>query len=472
MKKIFIIFSLLNLGMATQVAHAQEADRFVGAQHVKFQTACHPEDVKHYDTKLLRERFVMEKVMAPDSILLTYSHYDRFIFGGAMPVKTTLKLENFWELGLDVDNTIKEKYFMYNRELGVVNCGLGDGVVIVDGKEYALSPKEALYIGRGHIGKDKDVNKVVEFRSKDASKPAKFYLNSATAHQHYKTQWITLDGRKGSLKAAVWGPVGSLEECNNRTVYKLIVNDVLEEGPCQLQLGLTQLNPGAAWNTMPPHTHGRRIEAYYYFNLPQEQTIAHIMGQPEESRVVWLHNDQAIMSPEWSMHAAAGTYYYTFIWGMAGENLYYNDKDNIPVIDIVGFADYHLTIKNYSMSDFGKMVDEKCLLFAARVVNLCRFLDKERKGRFATDQLVRSGMSIGANFAEAECAISDNDFLAKQYISLKECNETLYWLRLLRIVNDIDEKQFNSIFTDGEEIKRLLVSIIKTKHKNMEIENS
>ena len=124
------------------------------------------------------------------------------------------------------------------------------------------------------------------------------------------------------------------------------------------------------------------------------------------------------------------------------------------------------------MSDFGKMVDEKCLLFAARVVNLCRFLDKERKGRFATDQLVRSGMSIGANFAEAECAISDNDFLAKQYISLKECNETLYWLRLLRTVNDIDEKQFNSIFTDGEEIKRLLVSIIKTKHKNMEIENS
>ena len=319
-KKTFL--SILGaMALSLSGAKAQEADRFVGAQHVKFQTACHPEDVKHYDTKLLRERFVMEKVMAPDSILLTYSHYDRFIFGGAMPVNTTLTLENFWELGLDVDNTIKD-------------CGLGDGVVIVDGKEYALSPKEALYIGRGHIGKDQDVNKSVQFRSKDAKNPAKFYLNSATAHQHYKTQWITLDGRKGSLKAAVWGPVGSLEECNNRTVYKLIVNDVLEEGPCQLQLGLTQLNPGAAWNTMPPHTHGRRIEAYYYFNLPAEQTIAHIMGQPEESRVVWLHNDQAIMSPEWSMHAAAGTYYYTFIWGMAGENLYYNDKDNIPVIDI------------------------------------------------------------------------------------------------------------------------------------------
>ena len=215
------------MALSLSAAQAQEADRFVGAQHVKFQTACHPEDVKHYDTPLLRERFVMEKVMAPDSILLTYSHYDCFIFGGAMPVAKTLKLENFWELGLDVDNNIKEKYFMYNRELGVVNCGEGDGVVIVDGKEYALSPKEALYIGRGHIAKDKDVNKEVLFRSKDAKKPAKFYLNSATAHQHYKTQWITLDGRKGSLKAAVWGPVGSLEECNNRTVYNLIVNDVL-----------------------------------------------------------------------------------------------------------------------------------------------------------------------------------------------------------------------------------------------------
>ena len=303
-------------------------------QKVSFQTACHPADVKHYDTQTLRDRFVMEKVMVADEINLTYSHYDRFIYGGAMPVNKTLKLENFLELGLDVDETIKEKYFLYNRELGVVNCGEGDGVVIVDGKEYALSPKEALYIGRGHIGKDKDVNKVVEFRSKNPGKPAKFYLNSATAHKHYKTQWITLDGRKGSLKAAVWGPVGTTEEANNRTVYKLIVNDVLEEGPCQLQIGLTQLNPGAVWNTMPPHTHGRRIEAYYYFNLPEGQTIAHVMGEPQESRVVWLHNEQAIMSPEWSIHAAAGTSNYMFIWGMGGENLDYGDMDKIPYTDM------------------------------------------------------------------------------------------------------------------------------------------
>ena len=300
-------------------------------QNVTYRTACHPADVKHYDTQTLRDRFVMEKVMVADEINLTYSQYDRFIFGGAMPVSKDLKLENFTGLGLSVDKTIKDPYFLHNRELGIINCGQGTGSVIVDGKEYVLGPKEALYVGRGHLDDGKDVNKEVIFRSKDASKPAKFYLNSATAHKHYKTQWVTLDGRKGSLKAAIWGPVGSKEEANGRTIYKLIVRDALQEGPCQLQMGLTQLEPGAVWNTMPHHTHGRRIEAYYYFNLPEGQTISHVMGEPQESRVVWLHNEQAIMSPEWSIHAAAGTYYYTFIWGMAGENLEYNDKDNIPV---------------------------------------------------------------------------------------------------------------------------------------------
>ena len=309
-----------------------------GQQNVNFQTACHPEDVKHYDTKTLRERFVMEKVMVADEINLTYSMYDRFIYGGAMPVTKDLKLETHPQLRAD--------YFMRNRELGVINTG-GDGVVIVDGVEYPLGYSEALYIGRGWLGKDKngqdiDTNKEVIFRSKDASKPAKFYLNSATAHHHYKTQWITLDGRKNgktqSLKAKIVGtkekPLGSKAESNLRTINQLIVNTVLEEGPCQLQMGLTQLQEGSVWNTMPPHTHGRRIEAYYYFNLPETQTVSHIMGQPQESRVVWLHNEQAIMSPEWSIHCASATYFYTFIWGMAGENLNYNDKDEIPVIDL------------------------------------------------------------------------------------------------------------------------------------------
>jgi len=303
-------------------------------QNVSFQTACHPADVKHYDTQTLRDRFVMEKVMAPDEINLTYSQYDRFIFGGAMPVTKDLKLETF--------DALKEPYFLHSREIGIINTA-GDGVVIVDGQEYPLGEKEALYIGRGYLGKDKkgnpiDSNKDVIFRSKDPRNPAKFYINSACAHKHYKTQWITLDGRKNgkiqSLKATVLGPLGTLAESNQRTIYQLIVNTALEEGPCQLQMGLTQLQEGSVWNTMPPHTHGRRIEAYYYFNLPEKQTVSHVMGEPQESRIVWLHNEQAIMSPEWSIHCASATYYYTFIWGMAGENLNYNDKDNIPVFDL------------------------------------------------------------------------------------------------------------------------------------------
>ncbi|MBP3214092.1 MAG: 5-dehydro-4-deoxy-D-glucuronate isomerase [Bacteroidaceae bacterium] len=327
MKKIFLLAALA----ASLTVSAQ--------QNVSFQIACHPDDVKHYDTKTLRDRFVMEKVMAPDEINLTYSMYDRFIFGGAMPVSKELKLEAFPEL--------RAPYFLHNRELGIINCGQGEGVVTVDGTEYKLGPKEALYVGRGNLGKDKkgngiESNQNVTFRSVDPAKPAKFYLNSATAHQHYKTQWITLDGRKNgnvqSRKATIIGtkekPLGTLAESNQRTIYQLIVNTALEEGPCQLQMGLTQLQEGSVWNTMPPHTHGRRIEAYYYFNLPEGQTISHIMGEPQESRVVWLHNEQAIMSPEWSIHAASATYYYTFIWGMAGENLDYNDKDVIKVSDI------------------------------------------------------------------------------------------------------------------------------------------
>ena len=322
MKKLFLSL----LVMSSIAVSAQ--------QKMNFQKACHPDDVKHYDTQTLRDRFVMEKVMAADEINLTYSMYDRFIFGGAMPVTKELKLET--------DPQLRADYFMRNRELGIINTG-GEGSVIVDGQEYPLGYREALYVGRGWLGKDKngkdiDSNKEVIFRSKDAKNPAKFYLNSATAHHHYKTQWITLDGRKNckiqSPKATVTGPLGTLAESNQRTIYQLIVNTSLEEGPCQLQMGLTQLQEGSVWNTMPPHTHGRRVEAYYYFNVPEGQTVSHIMGEPQESRVVWLHNEQAIMSPEWSIHCASATYYYTFIWGMAGENLNYNDKDVIQVGDL------------------------------------------------------------------------------------------------------------------------------------------
>ena len=307
MKKLVLAFMM---GAAAMAANAQV--------NYKVQTACHPQDVKHYDTELLRSRFMMDKVMAPDEINVTYTLYDRLIYGGAMPVNKTLKLEVFRELGPEIT------YFLERRELGVINIG-GEGIVTVDGKEYTLKFKDALYVGRG--------KQKVTFKSKDSSNPAKFYINSATAHKEYKTQLITIDGRKGSLKANSFA-AGKLEESNDRVINQLIVNNVLEEGPCQLQMGLTELKPGSVWNTMPAHTHSRRVEAYFYFNVPEGNAICHFMGEPQEERVVWMQNEQAIMSPEWSIHAAAGTSNYTFIWGMGGENLKYSDKDEIKYIDM------------------------------------------------------------------------------------------------------------------------------------------
>ena len=300
----------LCLGLGALATNAQ--------MNYKVQTACHPQDVKHYDTERLRSAFMMDKVMAPDEINLTYTLYDRLIYGGVMPVNKVLKLEKFHELGPEIT------YFLERRELGVINVG-GDGVVTVDGKAYEMKYKEALYVGCG--------NKEVTFKSNDPAKPAKFYINSATAHKEYKTQLITIDGRKGSLKANSFA-AGKLEESNDRVINQLIVNNVLEEGPCQLQMGLTELKPGSVWNTMPAHTHSRRVEAYFYFNVPEGNAICHFMGEPQEERVVWMQNEQAIMSPEWSIHAAAGTSNYMFIWGMAGENLDYGDMDKIKYTEM------------------------------------------------------------------------------------------------------------------------------------------
>ena len=278
--------------------------------------ACHPDDVKHYDTKQLRSHFMMPKVMEEDKINLTYCLYDRLVYGGVIPVAKEMTLETI--------DPLKADYFLQRRELGVINNG-GDGIVTVDGKEYELHFKDALYVGRG--------KKNVTFRSKDASKPAKFYLNSTPAHKEYKTQLITIDGRKGSLKANSFA-AGKMEESNDRVINQLIVNNVLEEGPCQLQMGLTELKPGSVWNTMPAHTHDRRVEAYFYFNVPEGNAICHFMGEPQENRIVWLHNEQAIISPEWSIHAAAGTSNYMFIWGMGGENLDYGDMDKITYLQM------------------------------------------------------------------------------------------------------------------------------------------
>ena len=304
MKRIMIAALLLStIAMSAQTKYT-------------IQTACHPADVKNYDTETLRARFMMPEVMVADEIRLTYSLYDRFIFGGAVSATKALKLETI--------DPLKANYFLERRELGVINVG-GDGIVSVDGKDYVLKFKDALYVGRG--------NKDVVFKSKDAAKPAHFYINSAPAHKAYKTQLITIEGRKGSLKSNSF-PAGKMEDSNDRVINQLIVNKVLEEGPCQLQMGLTELKPGSVWNTMPAHTHARRIEAYFYFNVTEGNMICHFMGEPQQERIVWLANEQAIMSPEWSIHAAAGTSNYMFIWGMAGENLDYGDMDKIPYTEM------------------------------------------------------------------------------------------------------------------------------------------
>ena len=315
MKKLAIA---MMLGIAAMSASAQV--------NYKMQVACSPQDVKTYDTNRLRSSFLMEKVMVPNEINVTYSMYDRLIFGGAVPATKELVLETI--------DPLKSKFFLERRELGVINIG-GEGIVTVDGKEYTLKFKDALYVGRG--------KQKVTFKSKDSSNPAKFYINSAPAYKQFITQLITTDAKlqKANPKKYVLGisdHYGKMEESNDRVVNQLIVKDVLEKvkggGTNQLQMGLTELAPGSVWNTMPAHTHTRRMEAYFYFNVTDGNAICHLMGEPKEERLVWLHNEQAITSPEWSIHAAAGTSNYSFIWGMAGENLKYSDKDEIKYQDM------------------------------------------------------------------------------------------------------------------------------------------
>ena len=291
--------------------------------NIKIQLACHPDDVKHYDTERLRKSFLMERVMDADEINLTYTLYDRMIYGGVMPVNQVLELDTFSEL--------KAEHFLDRRELGVINIG-GNGVVTVDGVEYPLNFKEALYVGCG--------KKEVTFRSLDAACPAKFYVNSAPAYKEYVTQLITTDKSADPSKYAFAQSdrYGKMKDSNDRIVNQLIVNPVLSRveggGTCQLQMGLTELQPGSVWNTMPAHTHTRRMEAYFYFNVPQGNAICHLMGEPKQQRLVWMQNEQAITSPEWSIHSAAGTSNYMFIWGMCGENLNYADKDEIAYTEM------------------------------------------------------------------------------------------------------------------------------------------
>jgi 4-deoxy-L-threo-5-hexosulose-uronate ketol-isomerase len=263
----------------------------------------HPGDFKKYDTEKIRKEFLVENIMDPGNIRLVYSHIERFITGGAVPTDQDLVLETV--------DALKADYFLQRREMGVINTGKR-GSVLVDGQEYILNYKEALYIGRG-------VKQVI-FRSADPANPARFYLNSAPAHKELPTVHITKE------KANVLH-MGSLETSNERNINQLIIHSLVET--CQLQMGLTELMPGSVWNTMPPHTHSRRNEVYFYFEVPEGQAICHFMGQPQETRHIWLKNEQAVLSPSWSIHSAAGTSAYNFIWGMAGENLDYTDMDGI-----------------------------------------------------------------------------------------------------------------------------------------------
>ena len=273
---------------------------------MKYETryASHPADAKNYDTRKLREEHLVERVFVENEINLVYSMYDRLIVGGAFPATKPLALETI--------DPLKAPNFLHRREIGIINVG-GSGKVKVGNEEYAIGHKEALYVGCG--------DHEVAFSSDNAAQPAKFYLNSSPAHKSFPTRKVTRDD-------AVVLELGSLETSNARRINRMLVREVIET--CQLQMGMTELQPGSVWNTMPAHTHSRRMEAYFYFEVPQGQAICHFMGQPDETRHIWMKNEQAVISPVWSIHSAAGTNNYTFIWGMAGENLDYNDMDTVP----------------------------------------------------------------------------------------------------------------------------------------------
>lgn len=263
--------------------------------------AVHVDDYKHYDTEKLRKHFLIDKVFVPGDITFAYTHYDRLMVGGVQPTVEPIKLDSYDQL--------KSEYFLQRRELGAINVG-GNGKVKVDGEEYSVAHKEAIYIGQGA--------KEVIFSSDNAESPAKFYLNSAPAHHPYPTRKV------GKADANVL-QLGSSETCNERSIYQLLIHSVVQT--CQLQMGMTELKSGSIWNTMPMHTHSRRMEAYFYFEVPEDQAVCHFMGPATESRHLWVTNEQAVISPPWSVHSGAGTANYTFIWGMAGENLDYSDMD-------------------------------------------------------------------------------------------------------------------------------------------------
>ncbi|MEB6535363.1 5-dehydro-4-deoxy-D-glucuronate isomerase [Pantoea stewartii] len=262
------------------------------------------------DTQGLRDEFLIEKIFVPDDYTLTYSHIDRIIVGGIMPVTRAVAINN------EVAKQLGVSDFLERRELGMINIG-GPGKVTVDGNDYEIGHREALYIGKG--------SKTVVYASLDPHQPAKFYFNCAPAHK-------TLPIRKVTAADAASVTLGDPLSSNRRTIHKYLVPEVVET--CQLSMGLTQLEPGNLWNTMPCHTHARRMEVYLYFAIADDACVFHMMGEPQETRHIVIHNEQAVISPSWSVHSGVGTRAYSFIWGTVGENQVFDDMDHVAVNDL------------------------------------------------------------------------------------------------------------------------------------------
>ena len=285
---------------------------------MEVRTASNPKDVKTYDTKRLREEFLIDDLFKKDEIKLVYSHIDRIITGSAVPVKP---------LKLEAGDELRAKYFLERREMGVINIG-APGTITIDGKKFNVGHKEAMYIGMG--------SKDIVFESDDKNNPAKFYINSAPAHMTYPTKLIKLEGTPSEdvviVKPENKKELGSLAEANHRTINKFILPGQVET--CQLEMGMTHLEEGSVWNSMPCHTHDRRMEVYLYFDMDEDQMLMHFMGEPQETRHIVMHNEQAVISPSWSIHCGCSTKNYTFIWGMVGENQDFDDMDDVRPIDL------------------------------------------------------------------------------------------------------------------------------------------
>ena len=286
---------------------------------MEVRTACSPNDMKHYTTERLREEFLIQNLFQADKINLVYSHIDRIITGAAVPVNE--------KLALTAGDELRAEYFLQRREMGLINIG-GDGIITIDGRVYEVNARDGMYIGRG--------SKDITFESKVASNPAKFYLNSAPAHKEYPTVLIKLEDEASEgvviVKDENKVECGSLEESNHRVINKYIVTGQVDT--CQISMGLTKLFPGSVWNTMPAHTHDRRMEVYMYFDVDDDAFVMHYMGEPQETRHIIMHNEEAVINPSWSIHSGCGSKAYTFIWGMCGENQDYADQDFIENKDL------------------------------------------------------------------------------------------------------------------------------------------